>query len=108
MNKIGRNDLCPCGSGQKYKKCCLAKNEGFEARRREERQAIQTAIDWLQAAYPEEAATALHFDFMDEPDEERQAAIEALSERLENAVDINIGEWLLADARSKSMARMSL
>lgn len=20
---IGRNDLCPCGSGQKYKKCCL-------------------------------------------------------------------------------------
>ena len=21
--KIGRNDLCPCGSGQKYKKCCI-------------------------------------------------------------------------------------
>ncbi|MCL2172597.1 MAG: SEC-C domain-containing protein [Candidatus Bathyarchaeota archaeon] len=21
--KIGRNELCPCGSGQKYKKCCL-------------------------------------------------------------------------------------
>ena len=20
--KIGRNDLCPCGSGRKYKKCC--------------------------------------------------------------------------------------
>lgn len=23
--KIGRNDLCPCGSGKKYKQCCLAK-----------------------------------------------------------------------------------
>lgn len=22
-NEIGRNDPCPCGSGQKYKKCCL-------------------------------------------------------------------------------------
>ncbi|MBO7605732.1 MAG: preprotein translocase subunit SecA [Elusimicrobiaceae bacterium] len=22
INKIGRNDLCPCGSGKKYKKCC--------------------------------------------------------------------------------------
>lgn len=22
--KIGRNDLCPCGSGKKYKKCCAA------------------------------------------------------------------------------------
>lgn len=21
--RIGRNDLCPCGSGKKYKKCCL-------------------------------------------------------------------------------------
>lgn len=26
MNKIGRNDPCPCGSGLKYKKCCLDKN----------------------------------------------------------------------------------
>ena len=24
-NKVGRNDLCPCGSGKKYKKCCLLK-----------------------------------------------------------------------------------
>jgi len=23
-----RNDPCPCGSGLKYKKCCLAKVEG--------------------------------------------------------------------------------
>ena len=23
--KIGRNDPCPCGSGKKYKKCCLKK-----------------------------------------------------------------------------------
>jgi len=24
--KIGRNDPCPCGSGRKYKKCCINKN----------------------------------------------------------------------------------
>jgi uncharacterized protein YecA (UPF0149 family) len=23
--KIGRNERCPCGSGKKYKKCCLIK-----------------------------------------------------------------------------------
>jgi uncharacterized protein YecA (UPF0149 family) len=22
--KVGRNDPCPCGSGQKFKKCCMA------------------------------------------------------------------------------------
>ncbi|MBW1673342.1 MAG: SEC-C domain-containing protein [Deltaproteobacteria bacterium] len=26
MKKIGRNDPCPCGSGKKYKNCCLGKN----------------------------------------------------------------------------------
>ena len=24
-DKVGRNDACPCGSGKKYKKCCLNK-----------------------------------------------------------------------------------
>lgn len=24
---VGRNELCPCGSGKKYKKCCLGKDE---------------------------------------------------------------------------------
>jgi predicted aspartyl protease len=24
--KVGRNDKCPCGSGKKYKKCCMAKD----------------------------------------------------------------------------------
>src|ERR1700687_1601100 len=30
MAKPGRNDPCPCGSGNKYKKCCLAKEEAAE------------------------------------------------------------------------------
>ena len=25
--KVGRNDPCPCGSGKKYKKCCMKKQE---------------------------------------------------------------------------------
>lgn len=27
LEKIGRNELCPCGSGKKYKHCCLEKHE---------------------------------------------------------------------------------
>lgn len=26
-SKPGRNDQCPCGSGKKYKHCCLEKDE---------------------------------------------------------------------------------
>ncbi|MDO8812537.1 MAG: tetratricopeptide repeat protein [Gallionella sp.] len=29
--KLGRNDLCPCGSGKKYKKCCSDKPEANSA-----------------------------------------------------------------------------
>ncbi|MDT8389469.1 MAG: SEC-C metal-binding domain-containing protein [Lentisphaeria bacterium] len=31
MSGLGRNEPCRCGSGRKYKKCCLAKDEN-EAR----------------------------------------------------------------------------
>jgi hypothetical protein len=27
MNKAGRNDPCPCGSGKKFKKCCEMKQK---------------------------------------------------------------------------------
>jgi hypothetical protein len=26
MQKVGRNDPCPCGSGKKFKKCCEMKD----------------------------------------------------------------------------------
>jgi hypothetical protein len=31
MHRVGRNEPCPCGSGKKYKKCCLSQHE--EARK---------------------------------------------------------------------------
>jgi hypothetical protein len=29
--KMGRNDPCPCGSGKKFKTCCLGKDGGEES-----------------------------------------------------------------------------
>jgi preprotein translocase subunit SecA len=29
--RVGRNEPCPCGSGKKYKNCCLRKNGGLSA-----------------------------------------------------------------------------
>ena len=31
MAKTGRNDPCPCGSGQKYKRCCLPRDTAAAA-----------------------------------------------------------------------------
>jgi tetratricopeptide (TPR) repeat protein len=30
MPKAGRNEPCPCGSGKKYKRCCLGKDQAVE------------------------------------------------------------------------------
>lgn len=32
MKRIGRNDPCPCGSGKKYKNCCLNKDQGVNSK----------------------------------------------------------------------------
>lgn len=35
MSSISRNEPCPCGSGKKYKKCCLGKDEKAAAGQRQ-------------------------------------------------------------------------
>ena len=50
--KSGRNDPCPCGSGKKYKKCCLAKNEALV------RQSAAAQGPWADARAERAALTA--------------------------------------------------
>jgi hypothetical protein len=55
---IGRNDACHCGSGKKYKQCCLAKDEAAEREKKakEEAEAPLAAPEPLKPA-PEPKAT---------------------------------------------------
>ncbi|WP_191560030.1 tetratricopeptide repeat protein [Metabacillus idriensis] len=41
---IGRNDPCHCGSGKKYKKCCMKKVTSLDAIREEELRRIQAEL----------------------------------------------------------------
>lgn len=40
--KVNRNDPCPCGSGKKYKKCCLKKEESLQLVQHQRDQYYQT------------------------------------------------------------------
>jgi len=31
IQKVGRNEPCPCGSGRKFKKCCIARVQPAES-----------------------------------------------------------------------------
>jgi hypothetical protein len=95
----GRNEPCPCGSGKKYKKCCLIKEDEFAARQREKSSAAPRALDWLVGKYPEQLAETTHFDYFGDPNEDEINAIDELSPHLQEMLQINIGEWTLADAQ---------
>ena len=47
MTKIGRNDPCPCGSGKKYKHCCLRKEATGKSEAMSRNRAWDTVIDKL-------------------------------------------------------------
>ena len=65
MAKIGRNDPCPCNSGKKYKKCCMASDEA----------AARAARPAQQAAVPaRRPSLASFFQDPDERDELTEAS----------------------------------
>jgi tetratricopeptide (TPR) repeat protein len=47
MAKVGRNDPCPCGSGQKYKRCCLPRDEAAAVERARAHELEQAAAATL-------------------------------------------------------------
>ena len=89
MAKIKRNDPCPCGSGKKYKKCCLPLHEESRAK---EQQAFSltpgftdlddlsnSVVDLIEAGHLDEAEAACHQLLTRYPDQidgtERLAAV---------------------------------
>ena len=65
--KVGRNEKCPCGSGKKYKKCCIGKGTVFDVPLPDELVALSELGDpeseALVACYREDPAVAQDPEF---------------------------------------------
>lgn len=48
-NKIGRNDPCPCGSGMKYKKCCINSDKEFEFAQPNQRKRDNKTFEFIES-----------------------------------------------------------
>jgi predicted O-linked N-acetylglucosamine transferase (SPINDLY family) len=73
MQKIARNQLCPCGSGRKYKKCCYpnqTKNEKFTTPQTNNviHDALKTALAYQQAGNLAQAEALYKQILKDHPD----------------------------------------
>lgn len=92
MSKTGRNDPCPCGSGLKYKKCCLQK--AFVQAGKEEsikERLVQELLRYFKKHHKAglELADAIYWDDFD-PEE-------YLSRETLELAEINFWEWVVFD-----------
>ncbi len=110
--KIGRNEPCPCGSGKKYKKCCLRKHEKikehlrgsveFEQPEAEEGppEHVVIGFDLLAAGNHEEAIAYAHELLSTYPEDDRihdtLASAQLASGKFDAAVHICRSRWEVA------------
>jgi hypothetical protein len=95
MKKLGRNDPCLCGSGKKYKQCCLKSEHIPKDSDRSE--AVPKAIQWLFTKYGQLAREALHEGFFGGLDDDDYAMLQDLPGDSYEGIMINAMEWFLAD-----------
>ena len=71
MSGRDRNEPCPCGSGKKYKKCCLPKNESAPRWAPEDEQALR---NWLTELPEADEFSALLYEELPEDLFDREVA----------------------------------
>ena len=94
--RVGRNEPCPCGSGRKYKQCCLEVGRTILPAKPHDG-AVGRALDWLTRHHHHAFEQALRASIVDGlgPDEEQGFA--ALAPELWEMIHRNSIESLLAE-----------
>ncbi len=108
MVKIGRNQPCPCGSGKKYKRCCLSKDQasGVEAVSRAPHSAQGPVPPASGFVFVEDDIDKLSNRVVDLIDdgrlEEAEAACQELKEQYPELIDWIIRTAMLHEARGET------
>jgi tetratricopeptide (TPR) repeat protein len=99
--RVGRNDPCPCGSGKKFKKCCLLTGEsasGHVPSQRADNRLRDRLVDYVQRTLPPaEMRRAMREYFGERPD--REAASVSADPSHRGAEWGAFLEWFIHDFR---------
>ncbi|RMH61471.1 MAG: hypothetical protein D6678_03595 [Zetaproteobacteria bacterium] len=97
MARIQRNAPCPCGSGKKYKKCCLLREREQQASALSRREGVQKALAWIHARYREPIDAWVDKVWLAGLSEEQRRGIATADPRIRSVHDINLLELLVAE-----------
>jgi hypothetical protein len=106
MTTVGRNAPCPCGSGKKYKQCCLRREREQEARQHHRSQAPELVLEWMVEHHGEAVKRTVEGDFFGLLGEEELDRLGEFADATKDMVDVNAFEWLLAEAELEIDGRL--
>lgn len=98
MTDIGRNDPCPCGSGKKYKRCCLEKETRVKSppEKKLREKLMASLMEFIhKRPYKEELEEAFYLFWGEEIEELPEDIINDLV--FEERAEVAFTEWLIHD-----------
>lgn len=98
-----RNDPCPCGSGKKYKKCCMLKQRDLAVERANHREGIQKSLAWISRHYQQQIDQWVEEVWLADFDEEARQGIASADARIRSIHDVNLLEQLVAEGSLPGM-----
>ena len=101
MAKPGRNSACPCGSGKKYKVCCLANDEAREREGGAPDRAAEKALSWLLKHHGEQVHRGIENVYCAVLEDAQLDELQELPEDLFQMFQINSFEWILSEGETE-------
>jgi len=99
VHKVQRNDPCPCGSGKKYKQCCMLKERDLAAVRAGNREVVQDAVNWISSQHGDALARWVEQVWFSGCDERTRQGIATADPSIKHIHDTNLLEYLIAEGQ---------
>ncbi len=91
-----RDGQCPCGSGKKFKNCCLRREQREAQRTGQHATTLTRVLDWLGTRYPAACLAAIQSGFASMTNETSPVQPAEIPSGLQQMFQVNAMEWLVA------------
>ncbi len=99
MSKIHRNDPCPCGSGKKYKQCCLPAEQARARARAARRELVGRITAWLGEAHADDVRRWVKEVWFNGVDEDLRRGLATTDPAIRRIHDVNVWEYMVTAGR---------
>lgn len=103
VRKVQRNEPCLCGSGKKYKKCCMIKERDHVVASVSRREGVQHALAWVSHHYSQQIEHWVEEVWLADISDEQRQGIANADPKIRSIHDVNLLEKLLAEGRFAGM-----